>query len=278
MEQNVDEILGLVRELTEQYTSKESTSVTYEKAQQLMGAILYCIEEREQCRSEFDVIQTQETSSVRQIYEQGYELVKKKTAAAMNQYNEQALWFRDYENLALRETFDAIPEFFIRYDVRFYPQNHILGLDYPVLLSLERFCGIDRIDAYLECLRLEQIFLQSFSEEFVIESLERYSHDYRNLFCNLCGIVLKRFLCNRLMEFSVENREWKPEHYEELKEQILGMEKEELEQTCYEQMETYAKELLTESDRLILYLNAGIADIAVELKNEAEHGVLGRHI
>ena len=41
MEMQTKEILELVGELTERYTSKESTSVTYETAQQLMGAVLY---------------------------------------------------------------------------------------------------------------------------------------------------------------------------------------------------------------------------------------------
>lgn len=45
MSNKIEAILPLVKELTEKYTGKASTSVTYEVAQQLMGAALYCINE-----------------------------------------------------------------------------------------------------------------------------------------------------------------------------------------------------------------------------------------
>ncbi len=39
---NMEELLPVVAELADQYTSKESTSITYEKAQPLMeGVLLY---------------------------------------------------------------------------------------------------------------------------------------------------------------------------------------------------------------------------------------------
>lgn len=43
----IEELVPIVGKLAEKYTSKESTSITYEKAQQLMEAVLYCIHEAE---------------------------------------------------------------------------------------------------------------------------------------------------------------------------------------------------------------------------------------
>ena len=43
----MEELLPIVAELAEKYTSKESTSVSYEKANQLMEAVLYCIHQCE---------------------------------------------------------------------------------------------------------------------------------------------------------------------------------------------------------------------------------------
>lgn len=45
MTYKMEELLPVVGKLAEKYTSFESTSVTYEKAEQLMGAVLYCIRE-----------------------------------------------------------------------------------------------------------------------------------------------------------------------------------------------------------------------------------------
>lgn len=45
MEYEMEELIPLVKELCDRYTGKESTSVTYEAAQRLMEAVLYCIHE-----------------------------------------------------------------------------------------------------------------------------------------------------------------------------------------------------------------------------------------
>lgn len=43
MEYTMEELVPVVGKLAEKYTAYESTSITYEKAEQLMGAVLYCI-------------------------------------------------------------------------------------------------------------------------------------------------------------------------------------------------------------------------------------------
>ena len=47
MKYEIEELVPIVAKLAEGYTSKESTSITYDKAQQLMGAVLYSIHEGE---------------------------------------------------------------------------------------------------------------------------------------------------------------------------------------------------------------------------------------
>lgn len=47
MQYKTEELIPIVAKLAEKYTAKESTSITYEKAQQLMGAVVYCIREYE---------------------------------------------------------------------------------------------------------------------------------------------------------------------------------------------------------------------------------------
>ena len=48
MEYTMEELVPVVGKLAEKYTAYESTSITCEKAEQLMGAVLYCIRELEQ--------------------------------------------------------------------------------------------------------------------------------------------------------------------------------------------------------------------------------------
>lgn len=44
----MEELVPIVGRLAEKYTAYESSSMTYEKAEQLMEAVLYCIHEAEQ--------------------------------------------------------------------------------------------------------------------------------------------------------------------------------------------------------------------------------------
>lgn len=45
MDYNMEELLPIVSELAQKYAGSESTSITYEKAQTLMEAVLYCLDE-----------------------------------------------------------------------------------------------------------------------------------------------------------------------------------------------------------------------------------------
>ena len=47
MNYKMEELVPIVAKLAEEYTAGESTSITYEKAQQLMEAVIYSIHEGE---------------------------------------------------------------------------------------------------------------------------------------------------------------------------------------------------------------------------------------
>lgn len=52
-EDDMQEMLEIVAELSRKYASGDSTSITYETAEQLMGAVQYCINE---CESEDSMV------------------------------------------------------------------------------------------------------------------------------------------------------------------------------------------------------------------------------
>ena len=60
MNYEMDELVPIVAKLAEGYTSKESTSITYDRAQQLMEAVIYSINEGEQ--SDFSLVQNDKFS------------------------------------------------------------------------------------------------------------------------------------------------------------------------------------------------------------------------
>jgi hypothetical protein len=76
MQFELKDLVPIVAKLTENYTSKESTSITYEKAQQLMDAVVYCIGECE-TSEQYSLIQEEELSAWK-MYETGARCVEEK--------------------------------------------------------------------------------------------------------------------------------------------------------------------------------------------------------
>ena len=185
----MEELVPLVAELAQKYTGFESTSVTYEKAEQLMEAVLYCICEAK-AGKEGKELQGSDGLSARAAYEAGYYLVEQKVQKTLSLYNEMMQRFCDYGNRCLHDTvIKGMPEFFKWYDIRFAPQEEILTLDYPVLTDLTEYCGADKVYEYLKCIHMEQRFLQRIPEETVWDALSEHNNEYEDMVENLCEIV-----------------------------------------------------------------------------------------
>ena len=160
MEYEREELAAVAGRLIKRYAGYESTSVTYETAQQLMEAALYCIREaKEEEREERPEESTLQAGG----------------STAVAWYNGLLPEFRWYGNRCLRDTvLKELPEFFKRYNILFAPQETIITPDYPVYRDLSAYTGIDRIHGFIACLRREQEFLRSYPEEYVWEALARY--------------------------------------------------------------------------------------------------------
>ena len=180
----MEELLPVVARLAAKYSSGSSTSVTMERAQQLMEAVLYCIRENEHlCEksgSDEKNLQNSRNMTAQEAYENGYRMVLEKTDRARNLYHELIQNFTDYGNQSLHDTVIlGIPAFFRYYDAEIDPQNQILTLDYPTIWPVGELCGVDAIYHYLKCLRMEQMFLDGIPDETVKKILEAYCADYR---------------------------------------------------------------------------------------------------
>ena len=197
MNYEMEELLPIVAELADKYTSKESTSIPYETAQMLMGAVIYCIREYwrdEESKAGIIAADGGNLPDARLAYEKGYELVLKKTRLAKALYDEIIADFEDYGCRNYSDTIRlGMPQFFLRYDARFSPQDHLLTLDYPCMGGPIQESGVDLIFEYLKKIREEQRILETFEPEEVREILEEVCPEYEELFFdNICEAVLRR--------------------------------------------------------------------------------------
>lgn len=192
MEYRMEELLPVVGKLVEKFTSKESSSVTFETAQMLMEGVIYCIE---QCfPASGTALEPAKKMPAEEAYRIGYGLAVEKVYKAKAVYDGLIVDFQDYGCRNYRETVrDGMPAFFLKYDAKFQPQNHILTLDYPSLGQHENLCGINLIYEYLCDIALEKRILECFDREAVQMLLKRTEEYHEILYMeNLCSLVLLR--------------------------------------------------------------------------------------
>jgi len=269
MRYSKEELMPVVAKLAARYTSNESTSISYEKARQLMGAVIYCIEEYEKAGAGAQGLVAEHSSlSADTVYRQGYEILIEKVAEIRQNYNLMMKEFRHYGNRCCYDTFQkGLPGFFLYYDPRFDPMNHILTLDYPVLIPFETLCGADLMEVYVNCAYMEQKFLAKLPEEYIRYVMNAYSGDYEELIINLASIALRNVLGCRIAGKTIDLNGYSEEEMTRLENFISGNTRENLE----EHLKRYVDELVDfayeGNKELGNYLKEDMRNYSFELKH-----------
>lgn len=269
MEYDVEELLPIVAKLSEKYTENESTSITYEKAQQLMNAVLYCIKESDY---EKHTALQKETVLAKEAYELGYQNVVKNVKRAMHLYNKIMENFLSYGNICLEDTIQkGMPEFFKWYDSCFNPQDTILTLDYPVLRNLSKYRGIDAVYRYLSCIYIEQIFLTHFDSNYIITALSHYNNDYKNMLENLTQIIYQFILCHIIIGKKINETQFSENEIKQLNQKIRNTETNDLKEHLNSFTDYFVEQFYDNHIALKKYLYLSISDITIYFKQMAEN-------
>ena len=277
MDYEMEELVPIVGKLAEKYTAHESTSITYEKAEQLMGAVLYCIHELWEISENAPSLN--EKIPAQRAYEIGAECVKKKTEKALDLYNRVLPEFCHYENKCLYDTFvKGIPEFFKWYDIQFEPQNTILTLDYPILKDISKYTGIDKIFEFIKAIGLEQKFLKLFPAGYVINILSKDNRNWQESMDNICEIVFTHVIGHIMLGKSLTVIELKETDYFYMQEMFEQIALEDIKKHLEVTLEIYIKNYYENDRELLNYLSGAISGIVVRLKNAADNKVLGNII
>lgn len=263
-----EELLPIVAELAASYTGDEHSSISYEKAGQLMEAVLYCIEEVGE--ENFAIVSNK--MSAKTAYECGKKIVTEKCEELLKLHNRLSEEFCDYGMKCLRETFEkGIPAFLRCYDVKYAPQENILILDYPVLKNLNSLCGVDKILEYVKCIAIEQRFLNSISENFIIHTLRAYHSKYEYLVENIFEIVLSNIVGYIILQKPVTPAGLTKADYDRLEKNLL------LQSYHFEEFLRGLLEKIFRSDsELWDYISLSIGNMAVRFQTALENHCLSR--
>ncbi len=265
-----EELYALLQKMIRRYTSGDSTSVTYAKGQQLMGAILYCIREYEMGSK--DLVKGR--MSLEDAYDAGYQMLIEKVVRTREVYQEIQEEYRDFGLICYRETVqEGLPAYFTHYDARYYPQEHILTLDYLPLIDATqagKVSGAETIYRYVQYLRLEQNLLREYTVEQVREILEDRYVDYTERIINLAGEVMRAILLERWR--SIEIAEGMMDKLSEegkregLKESQV---RDKIKTRLQLELKTYLQERWSgvELEYMIQYYTPVVGDVSVEISN-----------
>lgn len=237
MDYEMEELLPIVTELVNKYTGNESTSVTYEKAQTLMEAVFYCL--NEYLNSNTNSI-AHTNISLKEQYDFGFLLLSEKVDSIRKMFNELSVHFEDYGVKCLNDTIQkGIPEFLKWYDIKFRPQDTILTLDYPLLSDYSSLTGADKIYVYVKDIQMEQLFLKMFGKDYVTLLLENYDPNYCDMLENICSIVLINTIGHIAVQKPFQKMGFLKEEYQTLSELFEGKTVSDIEsivQNCIKQL------------------------------------------
>lgn len=281
MNYKMEELLPIVGTLADKYTSFESTSITYEKAQELMEAVLYCIHELEVAEyeavflSESDALLLSEKITAKQAYEVGFSCVEKKVKTTLNLYNQILPELKNYENICLRDSFiKVLPEFFKWYDITFAPQNTIITLDYPVLKDISCYTGVDRIYEFLLCISWEQEFLKLFPEDYIIYSLSKSNPLYEEMIENICEAVLMSVTAHLLADKTYLERNFTEKDFCSINNLFSSTSHQNITCEIKHKIEQFFSQYYKHGNKLFEYFSGSINGVLLRIKNALKNQIL----
>ena len=270
MEYPMEELIPILAELTDRFTSKESTSVSYERARQLMEAIFYCIR---QCESHGNLVDRKGLSA-REAYQYGYQYLIEEIKSTQDMDNEMILHFCAYGNENYQITVTrALPGFFRYYNPQFAPQETIITMDYPTICPITNVCGIHAIATYIQYISYEQTFMGALPQEYVYQVLTKFQSSYRKQFYNICIIILRHVLGHMVIDKRL-GQECGEEEYDSLKSIIRKNNQQWLEETLANCLTNLIAAKYHSNHLLENYLKGDLKNFTVELHVAAENNCL----
>lgn len=264
MDYKMEELLPIVSRLAWKYAGCENTSISYEKAQMLMEAVIYCLDEYWDSSS--DKVSRRDIS-VEEQYMLGAKLVLEKTGRVREMFNELSLSFDDYGVKCLHDTVQTgIPKFLKWYDAKFCPQDTILTLDYPVPVDLSTHRGVDAVYHYLRAITAEQRFLGRFGSAYVRAVLQRYNTGYGDMYENICEILLGNTLGHLVIQKPLQETEFEEKEYEELSRWFREGSGPDMEEGIRRTITEMVRQLYQNDKQLLEYLCCNAGNLAVRIK------------
>lgn len=174
------------------YNGIDSTSMTIEKAQDILESMLYTIGMAMKNGTTKEEILRGDLSCV---IERGRAVLKEKQKAIKVEWKLLCQDLPRIKNVYYLTTIKSLGDFFERYDIYYQAHDIPCDIDYwPLCPISEDIKGISFIEEYIHRLQMESDFLNYFEMDDLTGLYKAYVPDYADCLFNLCEPVLTNAL------------------------------------------------------------------------------------
>lgn len=193
------ELLG---KQTERYTSKDSTSVTIETAQELLASLWYTITMAlDETSTPYNRLLSDELMP---FVRQGQTILQDKLETTKRLWEAVCRTAPEIQNFYYTDTLRGIGDYLKRYDLFYFAHRKPPLIDYPLLnATCETIQGLTYTEQYLKGMLAENALIHSFENDAVVYVLQTVAPDYREYYLNLCEQPLTNALGLALIDRDV---------------------------------------------------------------------------
>lgn len=188
---DTNELMMILVDKYKKYTINDHSSITVEKAQQLMNSILYCINGYLKSLDK-GLVSAREHYNALILYEKGLEFEKTNLSNAQKLLAYVKNNILNIDNVYYQDTIlSGIDLFFRNYDILYAAHETPGSIDYPLALPIYDLEGAEYILEYLNRLYIETNFCASYAEDDIENLLRGYNDDYKEIPLNIFEIVVR---------------------------------------------------------------------------------------
>ncbi len=268
-------LIELMAKEVERFTNGESSSVPVEKAQELLQSITYLIgaylKTVPDIQSKLELLR-KETMSV--LFYRGLDEVGRMYQEAQLLLKELQENYRKPKSIAYHDTlFQGLPEFFHDYNMEFGAHELPGSIDYPLLIPVGDYLGVEMTTRYLQSLSIEDRMISCFTIDRINLLLHSFDRDAEHLLINICELVIINSFGCILLNKEVEELTISKAEITVLQRRLSCLDRGELASLMTNIFSKLGEEL-TLSNEENNYLHAAIPELTERLWNNCSLGTL----
>lgn len=181
------QLMPILQRVAKKYKGTDSSSIKNSEAKRLLAGIDYSIQRGMQKEGLLGL----KHSSAELFYEIGQEAIYAEYKNAIERLKKLQKEIIHFNNQSMIDDFKEVGRFLYRYDYRYMPQLGELILNYPILVSYENKTGIEKVEAFLNCIECEQSYFRALSRAYLAMFIVENKNELQGIYVNCFEVILR---------------------------------------------------------------------------------------